>query len=152
MANPATTSGNSKMPVQTPPKSGATHDHPAVREHIAHVSNMAYEIDKLRQERDQLRHDLDVERRFTAELQHSVDHERLEKERYQRYAVKSDSYLSQLAELALQAREGARDMAATAPPPAPQIEQQQQQPETDNLAEIDASIAAIAKKWAPRPE
>lgn len=120
-------------------------NHPAVAEHIAQFNEMANELDRLRADNARLANELEIERRVNNELQHSVDVERNQKERYQRYAVRADSFFEQLASTATQARDESHRMAAAAEPPKPL----EPPPAID---ELEAGVAEIAKKFAPKQE
>ena len=118
-------------------------DHPAVVEHIAKFNDMANELDRLRNHNNDLRTELEIARGSIHELQLTVDHERKEKERFQRYAVKADTYFDTLAETALRARDESHKIAAD---PPKQIGQPM------NLDEMEAGVAEIAAKFAPKQE
>jgi hypothetical protein len=120
-------------------------NHPAVAEHIARFNEMAIELDRLRADNARLANELEIERRVNNELQHSVDVERNQKERYQRYAVRADSFFEQLATTANQARDESHRMAAAAEPPKPL----EPPPSVD---ELEAGVAEIAKKFAPKQD
>jgi hypothetical protein len=98
-------------------------NHPAVAAHIEQFNVMARDLDDARSTIAGLRADLDVERRVNAELQHTIDEERGQKERFQRYAVALDAHVSNLHAIAGQALAESKQAALTTPPklepPAP---------------------------------
>lgn len=130
-------------------------NHPAVAQHIAQFNDMAHELDRMRADRDRLANELEIERRVNAELQHTVDGERQLKEKYQRYAVKADTYFNTLATTAMQARDESQQAALAEPP------KEIEPPITAEELEVGIGIVAaklqaekgeIAAKFAPKRE
>ena len=133
------------MPIKPNPRpTPVSPNHPAVAAHIEQWNGMAAELDRLRAENEQLGNELEVERRHCHELQHMVDNERLQKEKFQRYAVKADTYFETLASTATMAREESYKMAS----------EQQKKIEGPPLSvdELEAGVAEIAAKFAPRKD
>lgn len=131
------------MPPVPPPPQKANPNHPAVAEHIARWNDMAAELDRLRADNLQLHSELNVERRVNSELQHSVDCERREKEKYQRYCVEMRTHAIDVHSKTAAMLEAARDAAINEPP------KQIQPPEID---ELEAGVAEIARKFAPQAD
>jgi hypothetical protein len=145
---------NAKMPtpqmpqvrtnVPNPKPPGPAVNHPAVAEYITQFNWMATELDRLNNENKQLKYDRDVDRRTIQELQHISDHERMEKEKFQRWAVRFDTMVGEIAALANQVRDESSRASASSQP------QQIEEHGPPLNEELDASIADIAKKFAPK--
>lgn len=143
----------SKMPTPTRPqppqhqqqRPAAAVNHPAVAEYVTEWNKMAHQVDQLLQENKQLQYDLDVARNMIKELQHISDHERHEKEKYQRWAARFDTLTDEIAGLSAQLRDEARQAAM----PAPEPEQIEHAPPQTPEQKVEDGIAAFAKKFAP---
>ena len=137
---------------RTTAKPAAAINHPAVNEYVTEWNRMAHEIDALKTENHQLRYDLDCARHMIGELQHISDHERIEKEKYQRWAVRFDQVCGEIATLSGQLRDEAREAAAPSEPVAQIAQQPEPEPSPPPpLDDIEAEVAEMARKFAPKP-
>lgn len=94
---------------------------PSALQHVSDYSDTLDELDRLREDNQTMRNDLEVERRTNAELRKLLSVERCEKERHMRYSVSIKTRLGGIAQLIIAANEEAMDCAEQEPPqPAPQ--------------------------------
>jgi septal ring factor EnvC (AmiA/AmiB activator) len=116
--------------------------HPAVAQHVAQFNDMAHDLDSARAECSRLHNELEIERRTNAELQHTIDAERSQKERFQRYAVALNTHVATLHAIAAQALDESQKAALAEPPKKiePPI----------SADEMEAGVAEIAAKFAPK--
>ena len=121
--------------------------HPAVAEHLARFSDMARELDQLRGDNTKLLNDLDVERRHCHDLQNMLGRETERADYFQRYAVEAKTSLEHIKAAATTAHERALDVANH------KQERIEAPAVTDDIGnQVDAEIAAIAQKFAPKQE
>jgi len=121
--------------------------HPAVAEHLARFSDMARELDQLRDDNNKLLGDLDVERRHNRDLQAMLGRETERADYFQRYAVEAKTHLEHIKASAITAHERALEVA----------NHKQQRVEAPAVSgaitdQVDNEIAAIAQKFAPKQE
>jgi DNA repair exonuclease SbcCD ATPase subunit len=140
-----------KAPMMSPQaamKAAPPINHPAVAEYVGEWNRMAHEIDRLSKENHQLKSDLEIARSHISELQHISDHERHQKEMFQRWASRCDALAGEVARMAIQLRDES-NLAAQ-----PQETQQIEGPPPPAPApppDVENDIAAIARKFAPSP-
>lgn len=127
-------------PMPMPSKKPAV-SHPAVASYVEEWNNMAHELDRTRAELDRLRNELEIERRVNGELQHGIDIERAQKEKFQRYSIALNHHVSTLHSIASQALDESHKAAMNEP--TKKIEQ---------LDELEAGVAEIAAKFSPKQE
>ena len=118
-------------------------NHPAVVEHIAKFNDMAAELDRLRADNAQLANLLEIEKRINAELLHTCDAERAEKEKFQRYSVEMRTHAIDIHQKTGLMLEASRDAAINKLP---------ERIEPPPVDEIEAGVAEIARKFAPKHE
>lgn len=131
------------MPMPTKIHAKPAVSHPAVASYVEEWNNMAHELDRARADCERLRNELEIERRVNGELQHGIDNEREQKERFQRYSIALNHHVSTLHSIAGQALEESQRAAMSEP--AKKIEPPQ-------FDELEAGVAEIAAKFAPRPD
>lgn len=117
--------------------------HPAVQEHAANYSDMLHELDRITEDNQTLRNDIEVERRTNAELRRLLGAERSEKERYMRYAVAFRTHAANIVQSTKSIHELAMDCAEQTTPSEPE-------PQTA-LETIEDAIKQAAAQNAPGP-
>ena len=117
-------------------------NHPAVVAHVQAYNEMAHELDRLRADNARLGNELEIERRVNAELQHTIDAERAEKEKFQRYSVEMRTHAVDIHQKTGAMLEASRDAAIHAPKSI----------EPPPVDEIEAGVAEIARKFAPKQD
>lgn len=125
-----------------PPKMKPVVNHPAVAEYIVQWNDMANELDRVRADVDRLRNELEIERRVNSELQHGIDGERAQKEKFQRYSIALNHHVATLHSIAAQALDESQRAAVSEPAKkleAPPI----------SVDELEAGVAEIAAKFSP---
>jgi hypothetical protein len=132
------------MPVPSMPKRPAAADHPAVAEHIAQFNDMAHELDRMRADNVRLQNDVQVLKHVNNELQHSVDHERVQKEQFQRYCVEMRLHALDVHAKTGMMLEAAKTAAVNETP------QQLDKPSDKSIDDLEAGVAEIAAKLAPK--
>jgi len=100
-----TAAGNGATPV-------ASIMHPAAQKAVAEFSDAMNENASLKLENQELRNELRIARAHCKELEHSVDSEREQKEKFQRYCIRIETLLEGIARAAVQAHEAAVSTAA----------------------------------------
>ena len=125
-----------------PPKMKPVVNHPAVAEYISQWNDMANELDRVRADLERLRNELEIERRVNGELQHGIDGERAQKEKFQRYSIALNHHVATLHSIAAQALDESQKAAME---PAKKLEAP-----PIGIDELEAGVAEIAAKFGPR--
>ena len=159
---PAITADRAAMQPRPQPrpadKPSAPVNHPAVAEYVTQWNKMAHDVDRLTTENQRLRYELDVAKQRIAELEHISDHERSKKEQFQFWAARFDTMagevvarMEEVAGLATTMRTEAR-RAAEPEQPQPEPAAIEAPPVSPEPAQVEAEIAAIAKKFSPKTD
>jgi hypothetical protein len=108
--------------------------HPEVQRATYEFSEAVRERDLLREENAALKNQVKLFEANIAELQHTIDHERVQKEKFQRYCVTVQTLIRSIAVAAEQANAAATDHAVREEPKA-----------VPSVSTIEKEVAALAK-------
>ena len=116
--------------------------HPEVQKHTAEFNQALKDRDALRADNQALMNQVQILEAHIAELQHAHDHERMQKERYQRYCVTVQTLIRSISLAAQQANAAAEDNAIKEEPK-----------QIPPVSEIESEIAKVAKQFQePAPK